>query len=211
MEYKNITQLRIHFKKLIHINSSSYELKVREKFRNNPKEIDNCLKKMKINLNNYLFYSSLYWKRYRDAINLYNSVIKDTKVYNNDVMRIMLLFFPHFLKSNDMEDEINSNNVYFNPIDLNFDDKSQLELNSTIKSFFINYKELKENKNFEFHRQEMFSYLDSFLDLYTVNENNEIKEIEKKEFMLLHYFRPFIRPEEFFFMQKEEKEITKTL
>jgi len=54
---------------------------------------------------------------------------------------------------------------------------------------------LKETRNFEFHRREIFSFLDSFLNVYVMDEIPRITEIDINNNFVYHHFIPFIRPE----------------
>jgi hypothetical protein len=54
---------------------------------------------------------------------------------------------------------------------------------------------LKETRKFEFHRREIFSFLDSFLNIYVEDEISKISENDINKNFVYHHFIPFIRPE----------------
>jgi hypothetical protein len=205
MDLKSATKIRIHFRKTILLSSANYELKAQEKYKNLQPVANKLIQKMHINLKNYLFYNNLSFLKYREAIEIYNNDFIDKKNEINDVTRIILLFFPHLLKSTNLHKQIQMYE-YFNFNNFIFEDKSQKELESTIKEFFFHYKRMSEINGFMFHRREMIIYLESFLLQYTSKEINEMKEEEIQDMFLLHYFRPFLVPEDYFKKIHKENE-----
>ena len=201
MELKNLTSIRIHFRKTILLSTCNYELRAYEKFRNNQATAIKLIKSMQINLKNYLFFNNLSFLNYRDAIEIYNKEFCNSgntpsdKV--NDVTKIILLFFPHILRSANLHSQIIESST-LNFENLQFEDKTQIQLQSDIKDFFLHYENLKKNKGFVFHRKEMLFYLESFLISYTAFETRMMKDEEIKDMFLLHYFRPFLKPEDYF-------------
>jgi hypothetical protein len=214
MELQNLTQIRIHFRKNILLYSSNYELRAFDKFKKNPKIANDLIKSMQLNLKNYLFFHSLCFLKYREAIDLYNkeflSAIKD-KSYEkskiNDVTRIILLFFPHILKSSNLHKQV-SDIENFDYKNFNLEDNStpkrnstqnsQDDLETTIRNFFEHYEILNKERGFLFHRREMIFYMESFLINYTANETKKMTDEERNDMFLLHYFRPFLKPEDYF-------------
>jgi hypothetical protein len=49
-----------------------------------------------------------------------------------------------------------------------------------------------------FHRDDLKNYLEIFLMMYCKDEEKEIKNEERKNLILYHYFLPFLKPEEYF-------------
>jgi len=212
MELQNFTQIRIQFRKNILLYSSNYELRVYEKFKKHPNIANDLRKSMQLNLKNYLFFNNLCYLKYREAIELYNkeflSTIKE-KNYDkskiNDVTKIILLFFPHILRSINLHQQVEEmenlhyRNFYLEDI-LNSERNSiqNSELETTILNFFKHYEMLNKETGFQFHRREMIFYMESFLINYTAYEIEIIKDQEKTDMFLLHYFRPFLKPEDYF-------------
>jgi hypothetical protein len=162
-----------------------------------------CLARLKSNVNSYLFLNSIQWKKYNQAIIQY-SKIKDNDIDNK--MKIILLFFPYLLKSHhhriiDIEPDKKKISMRFDEENFVLSNNEGIDINTLkyieneIKLFFKNYKVL-EIENNTFHRDIMYSYLEAFLFLLTKNEM--INDEEKKEFFLLHHFRPFLTPEKYF-------------
>lgn len=190
-------QKRIQFKNNISFYFVKYENEINLKYKNDTKMLNLYLNRSRINYNNFLLFNSLKYIKYNDAINLYKEEILNKEI--NDVTKIILLFFPFILKSNKIK--ISKEHLqldYFDWHKLKFIDYEDEKLNNLIKDFFINYAEVKPKINI--HRREMMNYLEAFLHIYT--ENEKISQAERKEVLLLHYFRPFIRPEEYFSFYK---------
>lgn len=196
-ELKNITQIRIHFKNYIHVNVCQYENSLKNKIKNQ-ETLKQHLYKMNNNYNNYLFFINLYNRKYTKVIELfkYNDYfiqnLKNINSSNNDIFKIILLFTPHLLNSN------NIISVYDRkPLEKDFPFilSQNKDLESKIQNFIKNYKEM-ETKGFKFLHREFFNYLEIFLNLYTESEN--IRPDEIKNNLVLHYFKPFIRPELYF-------------
>jgi len=187
-------QRRIAFKNSISFYYVKYENEINLKYKNDTKTLNLYLNRSKINLTNYLLFNSLKYIKYNEAINIYEEEILNNQI--NDVTKIILLFFPFILKSNKIKfSKEHSLKEHFNWDNLEFTEFKDEKLSTLIKDFFINYVEVKPKINI--HRREMMNYLEAFLYLYT--ENEKINEADKKDFLLLHYFRPFIRPEEYFY------------
>ena len=163
---------------------------------------------MEINLSNYLFFNDLQYIKYKPAIHIYKqNIINQKKV--NDITRIILLFFPHLIRSNSLKlNDSHKNLEYFDYSKLKFENElseSKRELEVTIKDFFFHYNNLESERKFKFHRREMINYLESFLVEYSQNE--KVTEEEKRTGMIYHNFRTFLKPEEYLVhKEKEEKE-----
>jgi hypothetical protein len=207
MSSVKITRARIQFRKNIELYFASYEKELQYKFFSNKKIIEDYSKRASLNKSNYLFLNNLMFLKYRDAIEHYKTQIFPSKGKNvDDITKIILLFFPHIIKSYKLEltEEYKSLD-YFKPENLKFDtcNNNQLLLEKEIKHFFFNYEVLVKNE-FLFHRREMIIYLENFLNIYTEEEINYITADDRKTFMLFHHFRPFIRPEDFIENTKEK-------
>lgn len=206
MSSVKINRARIQFRNNLELYFASYEKEIQNKFSTKSKIIEDYMRRAYINKSNYLFLNNLMFLNYRDAIELYKTQIFPFKEKNvNDITKIILLFFPFIIKSYQMElNQDHKNLDFFNPKFLKFDtsNSNKILLEKEIKQFFLNYEVLTK-KNFLFHRREMIIYLESYLNMYTDEEIKYITQEERKNYMLFHHFRPFIRPEDYI-IEKEK-------
>lgn len=206
MSSAKINRARIQFRNNLELYFASYEKEIQNKFSTKSKIIEDYMRRASINKSNYLFLNNLMFLNYRDAIELYKTQIFPFKEKNvNDITKIILLFFPFIIKSYQMElNQDHKNLDYFNPKFLKFNtsNSNKILLEKEIKQFFLNYEDLTKN-NFLFHRREMIIYLENYLNKYTDEEIKCITQEERKNYMLFHHFRPFIRPEDYI-IEKEK-------
>ena len=136
------------------------------------------------------------FKRYKNSLKQFYSSIE--KIEENDCTNIILLFFPEFLKSKGLENEISLNDKKFCFKNFRIRRENCDYLEKEIKIFFDSYNNLRQKFGFSFSNEEMFIYLDFFLNKYSSREY-EGDEGEKIENLLcLNYFLCFIRPEIFY-------------
>lgn len=195
MNLKNITNLRINFNKSLPLIEKTYELKLKKLYKNE-KKIEELIERKNLNYMNYTFLNQIQFKFYEKAILNYFKNIK--KLEENDNTNIILLFFPEFLKSNRLENELDLENQKFNYSQFAILNKDKSYLESEIKKFFESYSNLNRKYRFVFHRYEMFNYLELFLNEYNSDDYKLVSEPEKREFATLHYFSCFLRPEVFY-------------
>jgi hypothetical protein len=202
---KSKFSVRVEFRNKIHIHFACYEEKINI-FGKNSEFLSNLTKSAKLNFNNYLLFNHLQWKNYSKAISHYKTEFAPLDSYKNDITKIICLFMPYLLKSVKMDDPtiIDLNNPIFDHNKLKFINKKNDDLENMNREFFYNYTQLElgnhiENiPKFQFHRREMENYMEIFLNLYTQDEVDQISNFEKTNLMLFHYFRPYIRPEEYY-------------
>jgi hypothetical protein len=193
MNLLHISRLRRNFRNTIDIRYSLYENKVTAKFGESNQTTHNLLIKSSINKENYLFYKAIEYIRYKKAIDMYqNTIISNPNV--NDVRKTLILFFPYLLKSINFDERI---------VPLKPDGFTNIAIGNKITEFIENYKEL-EKRGMLLHRLEMFYLLEVFLNMLTVDEETRMTSLEKKDYLLFHYFRPFIRPELYFNNEKDD-------
>lgn len=66
---------------------------------------------------------------------------------------------------------------------------------------------IKKEKRFDMHRREVFLFLQSFLTIYANHDKDKITDEEKKYLFYFHYFRPFLKPEDYLKYSGEENQI----
>jgi hypothetical protein len=192
MNILKISKLRRKFKQNLDLSTSLYENKIRSQFGENNQKSKELIFRMNVNKENYLLLNHIDWIFYKKAIELYNTtIIKDLNT--DDVRKTIVLFFPYFLKSIKSENLIQKANIN------EFRNKA---VGKQIHQFIVNYNQL-EQRDLILHRREMFLFLEFFLHLLTLDEVGQIALNEKKEYMVFHYFRPFLRPELYFNEDKE--------
>jgi len=195
MNLKNITNLRIHFNKSLPLVEKTYELNLKRIYKDEEK-IKYLIRQKNINYFNFKFYNHIEFKFYEKAINAFYDHIKHLE--ENDNTNIILLFFPELLKSVNLQNELDLENPKFNPNKFCLIDNNKIQIEKDLKHFFENYKNLNKKHKFMFHREELFNYMELFLNYYNLDDLKLVTEIEKKESLTLHYFSSFLRPELFF-------------
>ena len=192
MNLKNVTKIRIEFRKNIEITSIQYETKILKKYSS--QDVKEYMKKMQINKNNYIFFNYIQWKNYVYSLNFYRDNFYNKNIENNEILKIILLFYPYLLKSvTGLYDCIkDDDNIKLE----NFSLKDK-ELQNDIINFINVYKQF-ESSGKMFHRDNLFNYMEIFLNIYVLPEIEIINNNEKQNLILYHYFRPFLRPELYF-------------
>lgn len=202
MKPSEIKKIIKNFRKNLDLYKARYEGDLEYKFSSNPKLKESLIKKMQQNCTNFILYDHLFNKNYRKAIQLYSTEIYPSNIFlGNDITRIILLFFPFIIKSNEiyLTPEQSSLN-HFNFENFSFKDCQNISLEKNIKDFFNNYKKL-ETTNFFFNRQELLRYMESFLYVYCQKAE---EKIEKPKFRLDNFLL-FLRPELYFTIKDNEE------
>lgn len=195
MNHKNLTQTRIHFYRTLPLLESNFEFNIKKLYQDKKKQHE-LIERKNLNSMNYNFYKFIEFKFYEKSLKLYYQNIKDLK--ENDNTNIILLFFPELLKSANLHIELDCNNIKFSYKDFKIIDTKKSFVEKDIKSFFQSYNNLKNKYNFTFNREEMFRYLEIFLNIYNNQDYELYSEREKKYKACLHYFSPYLRPENFY-------------
>ena len=195
MNLKNITNLRIHFNKTLPLIEKIYEVKLKKLYLDENK-IQEFIKIKNLNYNNYMLYNNIEFKFYEKAIMHYYKHVK--KLEENDNTNIILLFFPEYLKSVNLQNELDLENQKFDYKKFSIINPNKVHIEKEIKNFFENYYSLNKKYGFVFNRGEMFNYMELFLNEYNYDDYNLITGLEKKDFVCLHYFSCFLRPEIFY-------------
>jgi hypothetical protein len=194
MKLGKTIKTRIKFKNTLELSSSLYEVKVIARYGANSKISNDMVNRMKINKENFLMLNDIHFIRYKKAIELYNSSVVNNP-NTDDVRKAILLFFPFLLKCVKMDEMIK-------PVVLNeFTDK---KIGKQIFDFIENYRQL-EIRGLLMHRKEIFMFLEVYLNMLTINEIERITFQEKRDLLLFHYFRPFLRPELYFNYDNKEE------